>query len=176
MYRNEKSKQYHINYRKRNRDIIRKKNQKYYKENPWMNAYYNAKQRCTNPNNKAYKDYGKRGILFLLSKEEIKKLWFRDKAYNLEQPSIHRKDNNENYTLDNCQFIEKGLNTVERNIRVLSKIIFQFDLQGNFIKEWFGIRKASRELKINQSDITQCAKGNSNYSHVGGFIWKYKNE
>ncbi|MCK4649189.1 hypothetical protein KAT51_06675, partial [bacterium] len=42
-----------------------------------------------------------------LTSEDIKFLWFRDKAYNLGQPSIDRKDTYGDYSIDNCRFIEK---------------------------------------------------------------------
>lgn len=144
------------------------------KKYPWKQTLNNIKTRCTNQNRKEYKDYGGRGIQCRITEKELKYLWFRDKAYNMNYPTIDRKNNDGNYELNNCRYIEKGLNTAERNIRVLSKLILQYDLNDNFIKEWNGIRKASRELNINQSDITQCAKGNSNYSHAGGYKWKYK--
>ncbi len=174
MYKNKEHRKYHSDYRDRNKQIIREKTKKYYKENPWMRSYNCAKQRCNNPNNQGYKDYGERRILFLISKEEIEFLWFRDKAYNMIKSSIDRIENDGNYELSNCRFIELGKNVAERNIRVLSKRILQYDLQENFIKEWFGIRNVSKELNINQSNITKCAKGE--YKTSGGFIWRYKNE
>ena len=81
MYRNENSKQYHADYRERNRYIIRENNKSYHIENPWMNSFNNAKQRCTNPNNPNYPDYGAKNIKFLITKEEVTQLWFHDKAW-----------------------------------------------------------------------------------------------
>ena len=37
---------------------------------------------------------------------EIRELWFRDKGYNLEEPSIDRIDSKKNYCFSNCQSIE----------------------------------------------------------------------
>jgi hypothetical protein len=84
---------------------------KYDKLNPWMSHYTNAKQRCTNPNNPKYKRYAGRNIKFLLTKEEVKALYIRDKAWLLDQPSIDRVNNDGNYTFKNCQFIEHVINT-----------------------------------------------------------------
>jgi len=53
------------------------------------------------------------------------------------------------------------------------KSIFQYDLEGNFIKEWKSIRSAS--FKINNSkgsDITGCCKGKLKTAY--GYIWRYK--
>lgn len=54
-----------------------------------------------------------------------------------------------------------------------NKPIFQYDLEGNFIKEWIGQRKASDELKINQSSIWFVL--NNKQKTAGGYVWKYKN-
>jgi hypothetical protein len=45
----------------------------------------------------------------LITEEELKELWFRNKAYLMKQPTIDRKDNNKNYTFENCQFLEKNI-------------------------------------------------------------------
>jgi hypothetical protein len=73
---------------------------------PWYRVWYNARQRCINPNNSSYKHYGAKGIKFFITINDIKKLWFRDKAYLLKVPSIDRIDTYGNYTLENCRFIE----------------------------------------------------------------------
>lgn len=54
-----------------------------------------------------------------------------------------------------------------------SKAILQYDLQGNFIKEFPSINEASRELNKLQSNISRCANGFRNQAY--GFIWKFKN-
>jgi hypothetical protein len=81
----------------KNKIYLRRYKTKY----PWAHHYSNAKDRCR-PNEK----YGKRGILFLMTCDDFKKLWFRDKAYLLKQPSIDRVDNDGNYAYENCRFIE----------------------------------------------------------------------
>ena len=78
----------------------------YRRHRPWLRFYTNAKQRCTNPKASAYPKYGAKGIKFFMTVNEVKRLWFRDKAIELEQPSIDRLDSTKHYTYDNCQFIE----------------------------------------------------------------------
>jgi hypothetical protein len=58
-------------------------------------------------------------------------------------------------------------------LKNIKKPILQYDLKGNFIKEWFSIREASIFLKINESSISQQLGGKQKTS--GGYIWKFKN-
>ena len=48
--------------------------------------------------------------------------------------------------------------------------VLQYDLDGNFIKEWESISEAKKRLGIN--NITYACNGK--YKHAGGYIWKYK--
>ena len=51
--------------------------------------------------------------------------------------------------------------------------ILQFDLFGNFIKEWDSIKEASFSLKINRRNITNNLINIS--KSANGYTWKYKN-
>lgn len=101
-------------YRKENKQFLLERAKKYYIKFPWIRTLKNIKDRCNNINNKDYKNYGGRGIKCLIASEELKKLWFRDKAYLLKVPSIDREDNNGNYTFENCQYIEMIENNIKR--------------------------------------------------------------
>ena len=63
----------------------------------------------------------------------------------------------------------KGIGVGEDNPR--ASIILQYDKNGNLIKIWRYIKLASKELKINASDISACAKGR--LKSAGGYCWKY---
>ncbi len=100
-----------INIKRRNKwKLIKNKVNKNVRKNrklkPWIYIYYGIKQRCTNPNQSNYKYYGLKGIKCLITIEEIKFLWFRDKAYLMDKPSIDRENNDGHYILSNCRFIE----------------------------------------------------------------------
>lgn len=52
-----------------------------------------------------------------------------------------------------------------------SKKVYQFDLNGNFIRQYGSAREAERITGIRCSDITMCCRNKTKKSH--GFIWKY---
>ena len=57
------------------------------------------------------------------------------------------------------------------------KTVLQYDLQGNFIREWECYIDAEKALKeklgITAQGICHCLKGRQR--HCKGFVWKYKN-
>lgn len=88
---------------------------RYKQENPWSIIWSRVNQRCTNPRNISFKRYGALGIKNFLSVDDIKFLWVRDNAPGMKQPSIDRIRARESYSIDNCRFIEKSLNTARSN-------------------------------------------------------------
>ena len=164
--------EYDKEYYLKNKEKINKRQKNRRKKYPWKTILRNIKARCNNPKCKEYKWYGGKGIKCLITEKELKKLWFRDKAYLMEKPSISRKNHNKNYIFDNCKFEEKLDNVAERNIRVLSKPVYQFDLQDNFIKEWSSAMEIERKLNISNVSINACCNEKIKTSH--GFIWKFK--
>ena len=51
-----------------------------------------------------------------------------------------------------------------------SKKVYQYDLLGNFIKEWDCLSDAQRHLNIRVTHITACCNGRQ--KTAGGYIWK----
>lgn len=152
-----------------NSEQISIKKKEFRKKFPWKQTLVYINQRCNNPNHPKYDRYGGRGIECRITEQELEYIWFRDEAYLLKQPSIDRKDNDDHYEYPNCQYIEK----LENMVKDKRKSILQYDLEGNFIKEWGSIRDIERELGFANTSIGKCALGKRN--HVGGFIWRYKN-
>ena len=69
---------------------------------PEYNAYLTAKQRCTNPKDKDWKDYGGRGIKFLFTSFEQ---WLAELGRKPSLAhSIDRKDNDGNYEPGNVRW------------------------------------------------------------------------
>ena len=76
------------------------------KRNPWERYLTWARQRCNNPKNKVFKNYGGRGIRCELTLAEIRGLWDKNKAEKLKKPSLDRIDSDGNYAIGNVRFIE----------------------------------------------------------------------
>lgn len=53
------------------------------------------------------------------------------------------------------------------------KAVLQYDLEGNFIKEWSSIWQVEEELNISANNIRACCCGQKS---AGGFQWKYYND
>lgn len=52
------------------------------------------------------------------------------------------------------------------------RIVLQYDLDGNFIKEWSSATEAGKVLNFDPGHIPDVCRGKRNHDH--GFVWKYK--
>lgn len=50
--------------------------------------------------------------------------------------------------------------------------VYQYSIEGKFIKKWNSILEASQKLNITKSSISYCSLNKPNYNTAGGFIWK----
>lgn len=67
-----------------------------------------------------------------------------------------------------------GRKPSENTLLAHRKIILQFSLDGEFIREFNSIKEASEEISISKSAIVHCLKGKT--KKAGGYKWKYKYE
>lgn len=88
----------------------------------------------------------------------------------------HRDENKENNCLQNLEWCdcEYNSNYGLRNEKISNshkKPILQYDLDGNFIREWSSATDALKELK---GHICECLKGKQ--KTACNYIWKYKED
>ena len=80
-----------------------------------------------------------------------------------------------NFTQEHKDKISKSLTGKTRPIEDVvkySKTILQYDLEGNFIKEYYSMSEASRVTGIQRQDIGQQILGRG--KTAGGYFWKLK--
>ncbi len=123
------------------------------KKKPWIKHYWLIKSRCNSDKNSYYFKKGIKNFLTILN---LKRLWFRDKAYLLKKPSIDRLDFRGNYTLDNCRFIEKRFNSA---IKKTNKLNFSIAQQiRKQLMEGKNTVQLGKEYKVSRNFIGQIGQ------------------
>lgn len=98
------------------------------------------------------------------------------KNYKIVNHKDENFKNNVYYNLEwctakyNCNYGTRLQRIATKN----NKPILQFDLNGNFIKEYESITQASKELNNSLNNISQCCLGRSRTSK--GYVFKFKND
>ena len=89
-------------YRKEHAEHENQKKKEWYEKEPWRKTHKSIMSRCY------HKDhwYSNHNIKNYLTPEDLKMLWFRDKAYEMDKPSIDRIDSSKDYSVANCRYIE----------------------------------------------------------------------
>lgn len=62
----------------------------------------------------------------------------------------------------------------KQRIRKANKPVLQFDLDGNFVREYMSINEAHRVTGVSSSSIIRSCKGRNNMA--GNYIWRYKED
>lgn len=72
-------------------------------------------------------------------------------------------------------YISPELNgQLKNSIKKRNKVILQYSLSGELVKEHSSIAEACLELGVSHTSISKCCRGQR--KSAGGFIWKYKEE
>lgn len=97
------------------------------------NIYYKMRQRCNNPNNIDYKNYGGRGITYCEEWEETQNFidWALSHGYT-DELTLDRIDVNGNYCPENCRWIT--IEQQQRNRR--NNKYIEWDNETHCYNEW----------------------------------------
>lgn len=107
---------------------------------------------------------------------------FLDNPNNLSEVN-HKDENPSNNCVSNLEYCDHKYNMIygtrnERASKKLinhpnkSKVILQYDLNGNFIKEFPSAAEVERQLNISTQNVTACCRGEYKYTH--GYIFSYQ--
>lgn len=97
-------------------------------------------QRCKNPNNPRYSDYGGRGITICERWKDFKN-FFEDMGVAPAKSSIDRIDNNGPYSPENCRWA--NMQTQQRNLR--SNVMIELNGETKCMAAWCEILSFPRE-------------------------------
>lgn len=92
--------------------------------------------------------------------------------YEAEYIKIYKLNNLVNSDEAGQGNIGRRKEIIEKSIEKISKIVYQYDINGNYIKKYKSVREASRNLNIDHSHIVRCCNGTN--KHTKGFIFKYE--
>ena len=108
---------------------------------------------------------------FITEKSKFKSM-LDEKEINLNDLKINHKDENkQNNCVNNLEWCTSKYNN---NYGKRNKPIYQKDLNGKIIKKWDNLTKASNELNISISCISECL--NYKKKMAGNYIWRWVEE
>lgn len=88
---------------------------------PWVRTLSHLKSRCK----RSDKFYYNKEVEMSLTLNELKELWFRDKAFLMKKPSIDRKNPLKGYHFDNCRYMEMREN-IQRHHKIIRHLIKKY--------------------------------------------------
>lgn len=104
---------------------------------------------------------------------ELYKTMIYEEGFNIIKQPLSNYSGN--FTQEHKNKISKSLTGKKRPVEDVvkfSKTVLQYDLEGNFIKEYYSMSEASRITRIQRQDIGQQILGNG--KTAGGYFWKLK--
>lgn len=143
------------------------------------NSYNHQKKRCYSKTNKAYLNYGAKGIKVEYSVREFIAWFLKEyKKFNKNIPlkflDIGRIDHSKNYSFDNIRLESRSENTKERNNRLGNPInkrkVLVTDVSTGKSKLYDSTTETAKDFSIHQASISFRCKTEKIYNN---FRFKY---
>lgn len=106
---------------------------------------------------------------------------FIENPYNLPEVN-HKDEDGSNNCVDNLEWCDRKYNinygtAIERRRQKqingkLSKKIYQYGLDGEFVKEWVSMSEATRQLGVRTGDLSRCCQGKNHVCR--GYQWRWE--
>ena len=127
------------------------------------NRWKAIRQRCNNPNDRAYKNYGGRGITLCEEWNDYKAFeeWSKANGYS-EELELDRIDNNRGYSPDNCRWVKCVINNHNRRITAKVDGMPLRDFSDKYGLDYTTVH--SRYYRLKQRGITPTVESIINYS------------
>lgn len=71
-------------------------------------------------------------------------------------------------------FTETHIENIRKSRDKMRKPVYQYTLDGEFVREWESMCEVKRELGYSDRHISECCKGKLKTAY--GFLWKYKSD
>ena len=87
----------------------------------------------------------------------------------------HIDGNKHNNHLSNLEWTDKSGNAIhayKNGLNPRCKTVYQYDLQGNLLNQYYSVMEASRQTNISESVISGHISGE--YKSAGGYLWSYE--
>ena len=123
----------------------------------FYNTWKHMVDRCTNPNHKAYKDYGARGITVCEEWLDVANFvaWAEKTYPNIEGYTVDRIDNGKGYSPENCRWVDVTTQILNQRKRK--------DNTSGFVGICWSNKNNNWMAKIKSGDL---------YIYIGSFITK----
>ncbi len=115
--------------------------------------------------------YEKRNFQFIILEKTNKNNLIEKEQQYL---NLYKSFNGNGYNISNSAVGPKGVkrsDLINYNIKNKSKPVFQYDLQGKFIKKWDSVSEAAKILNVKKYGISKCCRLLLKHSY--GYVWKY---